>query len=271
MKKYLLIIFFVLSVFLSCCDKNTVTEEIPNEKNGYTQIDAKKAAEIMAGEDEYVILDVRRQDEYDSGHIPGAILVPNEEIGSEMPEELPDLNQIILVYCRTGRRSKEAAEKLAAIGYKNIYEFGGIVDWTGDIVKEEDNDMNETTEAITPSCVLVIEANGNKFYASFENNSSAEALIDKLSSEPLTVEMHDYGDFEKVGSLPWELPTNDNRITTKPGDVILYQGNQITVYYDENTWSFTKLAEIGNATKENLLEAFGSGNVSITFSLEWSE
>lgn len=271
MKKILIIFMFAAAALISGCTDNTSTAEIPDEKNGYIQIDAEKAAEIMTGEDDYVILDVRRQDEYDSGHIPGAILIPNEEIGSEMPEKLPNLDQIILVYCRTGRRSKEAAEKLSAIGYKKIYEFGGIVDWPGEIVSEENTDMDNAIETLAPSCVLVIEANGHKFYASFEDNSSAKALIDKLSPEALTVEMHDYGNFEKVGSLPWELPRNDSSITTKPGDVILYQGNQITVYYDENSWSFTKLAEIGNATKEDLLEVFGSGNVTVSFSLEWTE
>jgi rhodanese-related sulfurtransferase len=84
-----------------------------------------------------VIVDVRRQDEYSEGHIPGAILVPNESIGTEQPEALPDLDQIILVYCRSGRRSKEAAQKLFDMGYTNIYEFGGIIDWTGEIVTDD--------------------------------------------------------------------------------------------------------------------------------------
>ena len=77
---------------------------------------------------------LRRQDEYDSGHIPGAILIPNESIGTEQPKELPDLDQVILIYCRSGRRSKEASQKLADMGYTHIYEFGGIIDWTGEIV-----------------------------------------------------------------------------------------------------------------------------------------
>ena len=80
-------------------------------------------------------------DEYARGHIPGAILIPNEEIGTEQPEELPDKNQIILVYCRTGRRSKEASQKLADMGYRNVYEFGGIEDWTGDIVTDDELDV----------------------------------------------------------------------------------------------------------------------------------
>jgi hypothetical protein len=126
-------------------------------------------------------------------------------------------------------------------------------------------------DAIKPSAVLVIEANGHTFYADFEDNSSADALKEKLSSGPLEIELHDYGHFEKVGSLPWSLPRNDESITTEPGDVILYQGDQITVYYDENTWNFTRLAKIGSVTREELLEAFGEGNVTVRFWTEWSE
>ena len=84
---------------------------------------------------EYILLDVRREDEYAEGHIPGAINIANEEIGSDRPEGLPDLNQIIFVYCRSGRRSKEASKKLADLGYTQVYEFGGIIDWTGEIEK----------------------------------------------------------------------------------------------------------------------------------------
>lgn len=119
--------------------------------------------------------------------------------------------------------------------------------------------------------VLVIEANGRRFYAEPEDNSSARAFADQLSSGPIEVEMHDYGNFEKVGSLPWELERNDEKITTEPGDVILYQGNRITVYYDENTWDFTRLAKIYGKSREELLEAFGTGDVTMKFWVEWSE
>lgn len=99
----------------------------------YTQISQEEAQRMMEVDDGHIILDVRRQDEYDSGHIPGAICIPNETISAEMPKELPDLNQVILVYCRSGRRSKEAAQKLYDIGYTHVFEFGGIIDWTGEI------------------------------------------------------------------------------------------------------------------------------------------
>ena len=238
-----------------------------NDKNSYTQIDQETAKLMMELDDDHVVVDVRRQDEFDEGHIPGAICIPNESIIDTQPEELPDLDQIILVYCRSGRRSKESAQKLFDIGYINVYEFGGIIDWTGKITTDISNEF----EAVKPAPVLVIEANGEKFYATLEDNSSAKALIEKLSSKSITVDMNDYGNYEKVGTLPFELPRNDRQITTEPGDVILYEGNQITLYYDENTWNFTKLAKIGNVTKEKLFSALGDGDVSVKFYLEWSE
>ena len=84
---------------------------------------------------DYIILDVRRPDEFAEGHIPGAINYANEDIIDKEPEVLPDKNQTIYVYCRSGNRSKQASEKLANMGYKNIIEFGGIIDWTGDLEK----------------------------------------------------------------------------------------------------------------------------------------
>lgn len=101
----------------------------------YKQITEAEAREIMETETGYVILDVRRPDEFREGHIKGAINVPNETIGDGEISELPDKGQLILVYCRSGRRSKEAAEKLCKLGYTNVVEFGGILDWTGEIVK----------------------------------------------------------------------------------------------------------------------------------------
>ena len=106
----------------------------------YTQISQEEARERMDRDDGHIIVDVRQQDEYDAGHIPGAILIPNESIGTEPLKELPDLNQIILIYCRSGNRSKQAAEKLAAMGYTNVYEFGGISTWTGEIVTNEEEE-----------------------------------------------------------------------------------------------------------------------------------
>ena len=104
--------------------------------NTYRQISMDEAVAMMAEETGYIILDVRRADEFAAGHIPGAINVANESIGTDEIPELPDKNQLIMVYCRSGRRSKEAAEKLVKLGYTNIVEFGGILDWKGEIVTD---------------------------------------------------------------------------------------------------------------------------------------
>ena len=126
--KALISIIFT-AIFLSSCAGTG------NSSLGYRQISMNEAVSIMNNEENHIILDVRRPDEYAEGHIPGAINLPNEVIGNSQLQELPDKSQLILVYCRSGRRSKEAAEKLAKLGYTNIYEFGGILDWKGEIEK----------------------------------------------------------------------------------------------------------------------------------------
>lgn len=116
-----------------------------------------------------------------------------------------------------------------------------------------------------------VKANGVTFTAVFADNSSAEALKELLTEGDISVLMHDYGEFEKVGDLGTDLPGNDTRITTEPGDVILYQGNRITVYYDVNSWNFTRLGRIEDTSKDELLAVFGEGDVTVTFSLNGAQ
>ena len=104
-------------------------------KAAYHKLSAEEAYEMMASQ-EVVVVDVRTREEYDSGHIENAVLVPNESIGSEMPETLPDKEATLLIYCRSGRRSKDAAQKLLALGYQSVYDFGGVIDWPYELVKE---------------------------------------------------------------------------------------------------------------------------------------
>jgi hypothetical protein len=119
--------------------------------------------------------------------------------------------------------------------------------------------------------MLSITANGTTLVAAFESNSSADALRALLQEGPLTLSLHDYGNFEKTGPLPWALPATDERIMTQPGDIVLYQGNQICIYYGENTWEFTRLASIDNVSRDELLAILGDGDVTVRFWLEWSE
>ena len=99
------------------------------------QISGAEAKALMDSESGYVIIDARTQEEYDEGHIPGAILIPEYEIADRAEKELPNKDQLILVYCRSGRRSKIAAEELVKLGYTNVKEFGGIIDWEYETVK----------------------------------------------------------------------------------------------------------------------------------------
>ena len=128
--KYILILLTAL--LLGGCAAQSAS---PSDKATYRQISMEEAVTIMAQESDYIILDVRRADEFASGHIPGAIHVANESIGTAEIPELPDKDQLILVYCRSGNRSKQASQKLADLGYTNIVEFGGILDWPGEIEK----------------------------------------------------------------------------------------------------------------------------------------
>ena len=143
MKKILCIISAVLCIFLTACGDATsigiiggadgptsiiVTEK--GEKTMYEQITPEEAKKIMDSGEEHIILDTREQDEFDEGHIPGAILIPYTEIEERSEEILPDKDAQILVYCRSGRRSKIASESLSKLGYTNVKEFGGIIEWT---------------------------------------------------------------------------------------------------------------------------------------------
>lgn len=145
MKKIICIVvsLVIMCVLYGC--KSRVQEEMKysNNKNKtieveggyYVQITMKNGKDMIESYDNEIILDVRTKEEYNEGHIPGAICIPNEEITDKEPKELPDKKQIIMVYCRSGNRSKDASKKLAEMGYKKVYEFGGIKDWDGKIEK----------------------------------------------------------------------------------------------------------------------------------------
>ena len=115
---------------------------------------------------------------------------------------------------------------------------------------------------------LKIHVNDTTFTATLEENSSAKAFAEFLAQGDITLDMHDYGSFEKVADLPRSFPRNDKQIDTDAGDIILYQGNSITIYYDKNSWNFTRLARIDNVNKKRLQQILGKGNVKATFSVE---
>ena len=148
MRKSLCIISIILCILLTACGNNSSLGVIGGEdgptsiivaeegkKTMYEQITAEAAKMIMDSDEEYIILDTREKDEYDAGHIPGAILIPYTEIDIKAEEMISDKDKLILVYCRSGRRSKIASESLAKLGYTNVKEFGGIIDWKYEIEK----------------------------------------------------------------------------------------------------------------------------------------
>ena len=133
------------------------------------------------------------------------------------------------------------------------------------VISEQESSQSQDNSSSQEEPMLKITVGDQDLLATFADNSSAEEFRDLLAQSPVTISMDDYGGFEKVGSLGTTLTRNDTRIITQPGDVILYQGNQITIYYGTNTWNFTRLAKINDST--DLQAKLGTGTVQVTFSL----
>ena len=224
-------------------------------KMTYRQISQEEAKQMMSRDDGHVIVDVRRHDEYDGGHIPGAIVIPNESIGTEMPKELPDRDQIILVYCRSGRRSKEAAQNLANMGYTNVYEFGGMIEWTGEVT-------TDVPEAGKEKSAMILLIGETEIPVTWEDNPSVGAIRELL---PLTIEMSMYGGFEQVGPIGQDIIREDEQTDTEPGDIVLYAGNQIVIFYGNNSWAYTRLGHV-DLTMQELEGLLGHGAVTLTIS-----
>ena len=115
---------------------------------------------------------------------------------------------------------------------------------------------------------ITIDVNGNKLTAALADSTAAKELAEKLKAEPVTVTLNEYGGFEKVGDLPWSLTKSDKQVSTEPGDIMLYQGDQMTIFYNSNSWSYTKLGSIENTTQEELESLFGEGDITVTLSLK---
>lgn len=123
-------VLMVASLLVGCSQESA---RPANDSAGYRQATAREAKELMDSEEGYIILDVRTEEEYAGGHIPGAILIPHDDIANQAEEALTDKDQLILVYCRSGNRSRQAAEALVELGYTNVVDFGGINDWPYEI------------------------------------------------------------------------------------------------------------------------------------------
>ena len=275
----------VLALLLTACSSGPQVMDGEDMVRSYTQISQDEAKEMMEQDDGHVIVDVRRPDEFAAGHIPGAICIPNETIESEQPEGLPDLNQIILIYCRSGNRSKQAAQKLFDMGYTNVYEFGGIIDWTGEVVTEtQDADSSQESESETqdtdspqesePEAQMTDEEKTDmklkigdaEVPVTWEENESVDALAALAAEGPLTIQLSMYGGFEQVGPIGQSIISDDQQTTTQAGDVVLYSGDQIVVFYGSNSWAYTRLGHVDLSQKE-MEDLLGNGDVMLTLQM----
>ena len=216
-------------VIVFCVSKKNVTDG-PGMEMSYTQIDQKTAMEMMSKDDGHVVVDVRRADEFASGHIPGAILIPNEEIGSEMPALLPDKNQVILVYCRSGRRSKEASQKLFDMGYKNVYEFGGIIDWDGETVRGEELTVTFINESEAADIWILEQAEKN-----LKTSLWGKATVQKCApGDSRTVPLFK----DDADSLFMFRAIGDDGMYYEANDVVLRDGCVVTFTKGEDIFSY---------------------------------
>lgn len=189
-----------LLLLLTACSSGGQVMDGEDMVRSYTQISQDEAKQMMEQDGTQIIVDVRTQEEYDSGHIPGAICIQNESIGTEQPKELPDLDQVILIYCRSGNRSKQAAHKLFDMSYTNIYEFGGIIDWTGEVVTETlEADSSQESEPENPEGTVP---------------ASADALVGEFDFSAEKVLLNSGWEMPIIGTGTWTLSDEEAENST---------------------------------------------------------
>ena len=181
----------------------------------------------------------------------------------------------VIPFCTSGSSGISTSENTLKSYNSNINWIAGnrfssssiksdIKNWVDELdLKEKQNNLGDEISMSE----FIIEVNKRELIVKVEDNSSSKALLEKLKDGNIIVNTHDYSNFEKVGELGFELPTNDKQITTKPGDVILYQGNNICLYYGTNTWNFTKIGEVINVDGNELKSVLGDDNVTLTLKL----
>ena len=285
-RRWNFIILAAILLLLTACSSGGQVMDGEDMVRSYTQISQEEAKQMMEQDGTQIIVDVRTQEEYDSGHIPGAICIPNESIGTEHPEELPDLDQVILVYCRSGNRSKQAAQKLFDMGYINVYEFGGINDWTGEVVTEtpdtdasqesvHESEIADISQESEPESQMTdeektdmkLKIGDTEVPVIWEENESVDALKALAAEGTLTIHMSMYGGFEQVGPIGQDIVSNDQQTTTQAGDIVLYSGDQIVAFYGSNSWAYTRLGHADLSQKE-MEDLLGNGDVIMTLQME---
>ena len=214
--------------------------------------------------------------------IPSRYEIPSspESITSEKAGEVyySEPNRIVLFY-----GDAQVSGEYTPVGYfdatedfvRTVEENPVLEGWGNKIVQiapgSDEPEVSQTsvitTEEQEETNMINLQIGEQNLTAELANNSSAQAFVDLLAQGAITIRMNDYGNFEKIGPLPTALPENNQQITTEPGDIILYQGNSVTVYYDVNTWNFTRLGKVQGVTQQELKDILGEGDVEITFSV----
>ena len=240
-------------LFLAACkaDKGALS---------YKKISQEEAVKMMETGD-CLILDVRTEEEYKDGHIPNAVCLPVETIGGEAPAELPDKDQVILIYCRTGVRAERAAKALADLGYTNVYDFGGIADWKGDIVTEESFDYGE------PEAALTLEVSGRQIYT---NIIMKKELLEAMGTSSFELSFRDE-DSVKRAVLPFTVSLEEKDTEVRTGDVLLCSGNEMILILEAGTVRGERIGNFTGMTKGELEEIFGEGDFIALMFLDWMD
>ena len=163
----------------------------------------------------------------------------------------------LLSGCADSRRTEDPESQSSGSASDKVQEFQAAEDEAAEQNVKEEETMDRK---------MIVEVGGKHFTATLEDNKAADTLVEMMQEDPVTVQMSDYGGFEKVGDLGTELPTSNRQTTTQAGDIVLYQGNQIVIFYGSNSWSYTRLGRIDDLTGWET--ALGDGDATVTFALE---
>ena len=173
----------------------------------------------------------------------------------------------MLTACAGGQAASSALSKASASGATSATSQSAQSANAVSSASASSAQSNLSGSDSAPVTTIIMSANGTALHMAVSDTEAAATLAELLKDGPITISMHAYGGFEKVGPLPRALPASDAQLTTEPGDVMLYQGNQMTVFYGSNTWDYTPLGKIEGATANSLLEVLGEGDVEVTLSL----
>lgn len=251
------ILIFLGAVLLAGC---FAAKKDPGQ--GWHTISQEEAKKMMEQDNGRIILDVREYEEYYEGFIPDAVCMPADRIGDLAPALLPDKDRVILVYCRSGNRSRQAAEKLAAMGYTNVYDFGGIRDWTGPVAREE---------VIQPMPIYCLRVGDHWFTFTPAENETAEAFLEQLSRGSLETSLTALDGTVKTGPFSWPLPGEAQETEYTAGDILTDLKGSILICTDSGSGPYVRLAETDGMYLDELREALAGEPAETAFFIEWTE